>query len=237
MASMEVMFDGKVGMVVVAGSRKDDLYDALIAGDWIRANSIIDGNSNLAGSCLTDNCYTALHVAATAEETKHSLKFVTNLVNKMKEEDLLLQNKNLFEPQNTVGNTAFHMACVFGNTKMAEIMMNKYKNPSAGSEGLSSLWNTRGSDGLLPLCASAEAGKYCSVKYLYDSQKTSGAWTDGDKKDALLSCVKSGFFDIAFKILEQNPKLVPDDVSPILDALARKPEGFNSRAEKNSSKH
>ncbi|KAI7745504.1 hypothetical protein M8C21_028967, partial [Ambrosia artemisiifolia] len=63
----------------------------------------------------------------------------------MTEEDLKLKNK--------LGNTAFHVACIFGNTEMATIM--KEKNES--------LMYIRGSDELLPLSASALAGKYSSV--------------------------------------------------------------------------
>ncbi|KAJ0764267.1 putative ankyrin repeat-containing domain-containing protein [Helianthus annuus] len=125
------------------------------------------------------NLGTALHVAATSEETKQTLNFVKNLVNMMTREELELKNK--------LGNTAFYVACVFGNTKMAKIMMEK-------NNVLSYI---RGSHEYLPLSASALAGKYSSVKYLYyHSQKMTGDhhWTDDDLKFTLRHCAESGFF-------------------------------------------
>ncbi|MFS7960584.1 putative ankyrin repeat-containing domain, PGG domain, ankyrin repeat-containing domain superfamily [Helianthus anomalus] len=212
------------------GNREDylnlvvPLYQASLSGDWETAKIIFDERRDLVQYDLMENLGTALHVAATSEETKQTLNFVKNLVNMMTREELELKNK--------LGNTAFYVACVFGNTKMAKIMM----------EENNALSTIRGSHEYLPLSASALAGKYSSVKYLYDhSQKMTGDhWTNDDLEFTLWHCAKSGFFDchissidIAFQIVEDHPEL-DLDVRTLLVILARKPEGFE-RVEKSLS--
>ncbi|GJX30644.1 putative RNA-directed DNA polymerase [Tanacetum coccineum] len=104
--------------------------------------------------CISRQLGTALHVAATTEETKMTLQFVKNLVNMMTREELELPNQ--------FSNTAFWIASATGNVNMAMVMMEK--NPS--------LQYIRGANSLLPLAKSASGGKYKIVKYLYDvSQK------------------------------------------------------------------
>ncbi|KAM0042748.1 putative ankyrin repeat-containing domain, PGG domain, ankyrin repeat-containing domain superfamily [Helianthus debilis subsp. tardiflorus] len=218
------------------GNREDylnlavPLYQASLSGDWETAKIIFDERRDLVQYDLMENLGTALHVAATSEETKQTLNFVKNLVNMMTREELELKNK--------LGNTAFYVACVFGNTKVAKIMMEKNNVLS----------NIRGSHEYLPLSASALAGKYSSVKYLYyHSQKMTGNhWTDDDLKFTLralcrewLLCFTSlkdchiSSIDIAFQIVADHPEL-DLDVKTFLRILARKPEGFD-RVEKSLS--
>ncbi|XP_076893591.1 uncharacterized protein LOC143545626 [Bidens hawaiensis] len=181
----------------LSGNREDylnlnlPLYEASITGDWETAKLMFDKRPDLVQFGLTKNLDTALHVAAIAEETRHTLNFVKNLVNMLTKEELEMKNK--------LGNTAFYIACTFGNTKMAKMMMME-KN-----QGL--LYIRGGSDEHLPLSASALAGKYNSVKYLYDiSEKMSrDHGTDDDMHLTLLHCVESGFFAFRFFRMEEQP--------------------------------
>nr|GEU67025.1 ankyrin repeat-containing protein [Tanacetum cinerariifolium] len=130
------------------------LYEASLNGHWETAKLILDKRPELVRFCISRQLGTALHVAATTEETKMTLQFVKNLVNMMTREELELPNQ--------FSNTAFWIASATGNVNMAMVMMEK--NPS--------LQYIRGANSLLPLAKSASGGKYKIVKYLYDvSQK------------------------------------------------------------------
>ncbi|GJX18836.1 ankyrin repeat-containing protein [Tanacetum coccineum] len=150
------------------------LYEASLNGDWETAKLILDKRPELVRFCISRQLGTALHVAATTEETKMTLQFVKNLVNMMTREELELPNQ--------FSNTAFWIASATGNVNMAMVMMEK--NPS--------LQYIRGANSLLPLAKSASGGKYKIVKYLYDvSQKMIGDhWTNEDRALVLVNCVK-----------------------------------------------
>ncbi|KAI7745500.1 hypothetical protein M8C21_028963, partial [Ambrosia artemisiifolia] len=187
------------------------LYEASITGDWENAKLIFDERPDMVRIGLCKNLGTALHVAVTANETKQTLHFVKELVNMMTIEELELQN-------DAYSNTAFWIACLFGNTEMAKIMMEKNHN----------LLNIRGCEGDLPLAASALTGRYNLVKHLYShSHKMTGDyWTNDDTSFILLQCVERDFYDIALQIVKDRPELA-DNVS-ILEVLARKPDALNN---------
>ncbi|KAJ9559239.1 hypothetical protein OSB04_013853 [Centaurea solstitialis] len=65
------------------------LCKASIKGDWKAAKRILENNRNLVRYCITENCETALHIAASAESTY----FMVELLKMMNREDLLLQTK------------------------------------------------------------------------------------------------------------------------------------------------
>ncbi|KAJ0502208.1 putative ankyrin repeat-containing domain, PGG domain, ankyrin repeat-containing domain superfamily [Helianthus annuus] len=103
---------------------------------------------------ITENGETPLHVAASAKGPKDVEKFVKNLVGKMQNEDLELQNKN--------HNTALYLAVVAGNIKTVKIMVEKNKN----------LLKIAGANGkMMPLYAAVLFGNKDVVKYLYDNSK------------------------------------------------------------------
>ncbi|PWA39837.1 Ankyrin repeat-containing protein [Artemisia annua] len=187
------------------------LYEASLKGDWETAKLIFDKRPELVSAGLSRQLGTALHVAATAEETNSSIQFVRNLVNMMKPEELELLNQS--------SNTAFWIASATGNVEMAKIMMGKNCN----------LQNIPGVKNLLPLTISALKGKYRTVKYLYDlSQKMTGdPWTDEGRALVLENCVERDLFDLALKIVNDIP---PEHELPVaaavsvLKALAGKPE-------------
>ncbi|GJY31739.1 ankyrin repeat-containing protein [Tanacetum coccineum] len=185
------------------------LYEASINGDWETAKLILDKRPELVRFGICRQLGTALHVAATADETKLTLQFVKNLVNRMTTEELKLQNQ--------FSNTAFWIAASTGNVNMAMIMMEKNR----------SLQYIRGLK-YLPLSISALKGKYRTVKYLYDiSQKMTGdPWTDEDRESILVDCVERELFDVALQILNDCPELAA--TVSLLEVLARKPDAFTT---------
>ncbi|KAL9995559.1 putative ankyrin repeat-containing domain, PGG domain, ankyrin repeat-containing domain superfamily [Helianthus debilis subsp. tardiflorus] len=197
------------------GNREDylnlaiPLYEASIIGDWETAKIILKKRPDLVRVGLSKNLGTALHVAATTEETELTLNFVKNLLTMMTAEELELQNQH--------SNTAFWIASSVGNMKMAIIMMEKNR----------SLPDIRGAEGYLPLTNAAEAGTDSLVKYLYNnSQKMSGDhWTDNDRNLTLLLCVEHNLFDVALQIVEDNPELAGN--TSVLEILSRKPDAIN----------
>ncbi|KAM0064903.1 hypothetical protein Hdeb2414_s0003g00108481 [Helianthus debilis subsp. tardiflorus] len=87
---------------LITGSREQyleigvPLYEASIKCDWKAAKAIFDKYSEmgLEKYSITENGETSLHVAASAKGPNDVEKFVKNLVGKMQNEDLELQNKN-----------------------------------------------------------------------------------------------------------------------------------------------
>ncbi|KAK1415643.1 hypothetical protein QVD17_31428 [Tagetes erecta] len=183
------------------------LYEATITGDWETAKLIFDKHPNLVvRSDLSKRTMgTTLHVAATTEETKHTLNFVRNLVNLMTKKDL--------EVQNIRSNTAFWIACANGNLRMALIMLEK--NPS--------LLKIRGIHDLFPLSVCAMTGTHKMVNWLYNNceNMTDGHWKDEDRSAMLLRCLERNFFDVALQIVKDHPQ-VAGNVS-LLVVLAQKP--------------
>ncbi|GJY16545.1 ankyrin repeat-containing protein [Tanacetum coccineum] len=118
------------------------LYQASISGDWKTAKNILDTRPELVRYAIAEGNDTTLHVAASAEETKLTKRFVKNLVKMMTKEDMEIQNKN--------DNTALCLAATAGNIKMVEIMLKK--NPG--------LLTIAGSRGMLPLYMSALQGRH-----------------------------------------------------------------------------
>nr|GEX42794.1 ankyrin repeat-containing protein [Tanacetum cinerariifolium] len=70
------------------------LYQASITGDWKTAKGILGRRPELVRYAIAEGNDTALHVAASAEETKLTKHFVKNLVNMMTKKDMETQNKN-----------------------------------------------------------------------------------------------------------------------------------------------
>lgn len=186
------------------------LYEASIRGDWAAAKLILDRHPklNLVRYAITEGFETALHVAASAEETKQTVYFVENLVKRMTMEELELQNMS--------SNTAFCIAAATGNIKTTIIMMDKYPK----------LLIIPGMLGLMPLYLSASQGRYKTVNYLYDHswKLTDDSWTNENWGWLLHRCVECDFFDIALKIMKDRPELATKN--ELLTLLARKPYAF-----------
>ncbi|KAI3683984.1 hypothetical protein L1987_84507 [Smallanthus sonchifolius] len=119
------------------------LYKASIKGDWEAARIILKGRENLVRFSITEIKETPLHLAARAR----SHEFVRNLLDMMEKEDLKLQNED--------GNTAFCVAAVDGDVRMAKMMVEK--NPE--------LLTIRGSGNMMPLylAASNSSHEMCEL--------------------------------------------------------------------------
>ncbi|KAF5794735.1 putative ankyrin repeat-containing domain, PGG domain, ankyrin repeat-containing domain superfamily [Helianthus annuus] len=192
------------------------LYEASVTGNWESAKFILDKRPDLVRYGL-GSLGTALHVAATAKESKETLHFVKNLVNMMTGDELQLQNRN--------SNTAFWIACANGKINMAKIMMEKN----------SSVLHIRGNLRLYPLTVGVESGTRDLVKWLYNNfgKMNGDHWGDDDRDFVLYSCVIRGFFDIAIQILKDYPEYpLPRHVPDLLNVLAEKRNSFDKGEKK-----
>ncbi|KAK9048984.1 hypothetical protein SSX86_032049 [Deinandra increscens subsp. villosa] len=115
-----------------------------MTGDWEAANLILSQRQELVRFSITENHETALHIAASAQNSK----FVEELVKMMAPEDMELQNKS--------GNTALCLVALSGNKKLAEFLVNQ--NPR--------LPLIRGSIKMMPLYMAALYGDRDTVNWV-----------------------------------------------------------------------
>ncbi|KAI7724826.1 hypothetical protein M8C21_011118 [Ambrosia artemisiifolia] len=138
---------------------------------------------------------------------------------------------------NWKGCTAFWIACSLGKLQMAKIMLNKnhillHKLSSGGSP---------------PINTAAKNGEYSTLKWLYDlmpiipHDPSFNPWIRDPfrKHMTVMSCVARGFYDVALRILNDNPDQksswlseFPSSYSQLLTSLAKNPDAFNIK-EKN----
>nr|XP_043617637.1 ankyrin repeat-containing protein At5g02620-like isoform X2 [Erigeron canadensis] len=204
--------------LLLEGRREDyikvgiPLYEASIKGDWQTAHDILKGNPDLVKWSITENCETALHVAASAKQTKQMEDFVKNLVKMMAKEDLELQNNSF--------NTALCLAAAAGNVEMVKILVEK--NPA--------LLTIPGSQQMMPLYMAALFGQRDVVYYLYGRSKglRDDGWNNQNRGWLLLKCVEADLFDIALQILEERPELASN--GSVLGVLAKKPDAFSRKS-------
>nr|XP_043633442.1 uncharacterized protein LOC122604632 [Erigeron canadensis] len=186
------------------------LYEASIKCDWDAAEKILKAKPDLVRFSITGMGETALHVASSAKASKLAVVFVKNLVDMMKEEDLVLENENF--------STALYLAAAAGNLEMVNIMVEKNRNlvtiPGAGGQ-------------MLPLYVAALFGYYKVVEYLFGKSKDlcdADGWNDMNRGWLLEKCVENDMLDIALEIVKMYPNLGSGNVLAI---LARKPEAFH----------
>ncbi|KAF5790994.1 putative ankyrin repeat-containing domain, PGG domain, ankyrin repeat-containing domain superfamily [Helianthus annuus] len=185
------------------------LYEASIKGDWKTAKVILDNNPDLIRCSITENCETALHIAASADKSKRMQDFVNNLVQIMTKQDLELQN--------STSNTALCLAAAAGNVEMVKILVNKNR----------ALLNIAGSQQMMPLYMAALFGQHATVEYLYNESKglRDDGWNPQNRGWLLQKCVEANLFDIALKIVTDRSELASD--ATVLGILARKPDAFS----------
>ncbi|KAJ9560291.1 hypothetical protein OSB04_005451 [Centaurea solstitialis] len=193
------------------------LYEASITGDWQAAKILLDKRPELVRFAITKDYNTTLHVAASAEVTKRAEDFLENLVNRMKNEDLELENE--------LGETALVVAAASGSVKMAQIMLNKNY----------SLLAISGHYEVSPLSVSARHGNHKMARYLYDVCGKMGDALWADERDLVLSqCVA----DIALEILMDCQESIDDSIFQyVLEELALKANALNTTEGKIYWKH
>ncbi|KAL4614512.1 hypothetical protein ACB092_07G059200 [Castanea dentata] len=179
------------------------LYQAAIKGQWKAAKVVIDKDPRVVRVRINRKWETALHIAAAAKRTA----FVKELVKRMTEEDLALQNKD--------GNTAICFAAASGIVEIAKVMVEKNEN----------LPMIRGDQGKTPLYMAALFGHREMASYLY-SVTDFGSLSRDEKISLLLGTISADLYDLALTILEKDQSLATardakDETA--LHVLARKP--------------
>nr|XP_029151654.1 uncharacterized protein LOC114925985 [Arachis hypogaea] len=132
------------------GAYKRHVCMAATLGDWGKASSYDETQPNWISTTLTKDGDTALHIAVSMEH----IGFVEKLVERMSMQDLQIMDAD--------GNTAFCMAAISGNVKLATILLGK-------NSGL--LW-LRGHKGMLPIQLAFSAGQPHMVNFLFEKTRS-----------------------------------------------------------------
>ncbi|KAI3519122.1 hypothetical protein L1887_08147 [Cichorium endivia] len=204
---------------LLIGNRKEyieiaiPLYVASLRGDWEAANEILIKRPELVRFSITGNNETALHVAASAKSSKQVEEFVENLMTRMTNEDLELENNS----SEKLGNTALCLAAAAGNLQIVKIMIKKNRKLVAIS----------GSQEMPPLYMAVLFGHYEVAKYLYNNfhKLDDDCWDIKNRPWLLAKCVESDMFDIALDIVKKY-ELKLGAYGNALTALARKADVF-----------
>ncbi|XP_073223262.1 uncharacterized protein [Cicer arietinum] len=128
------------------GTYKRCIYKAAATGDWKKASLYNKMNPNWTNTPLTMDKDTALHIAVKMEK----IKFVTKLVQHISKKDMEIRTAD--------GNTAFCLAAISGNVKIAKILFEK--NPNL-------IW-IKGYEEKLPIELAFLAGQFHMVKFLFE---------------------------------------------------------------------
>ncbi|MED6161834.1 hypothetical protein PIB30_064493 [Stylosanthes scabra] len=125
---------------------KREIYWAAISGDWVKASSYNQAHPNWMRIPLTEDGDTALHMAVSMEQTN----FVEKLIKLMSVEDMEILNVD--------GNTAFSLAAISGNLKIAKLLL--HKNP-----GL--VW-IKGHKNMFPIELASSANQPLMASFLFE---------------------------------------------------------------------
>ncbi|XP_020232316.1 uncharacterized protein LOC109812703 [Cajanus cajan] len=179
--------------IVVAGAehlqplgrgQKRKIYMAAASGKWSEAFEI---NPDLLGIPLTSRGNTALHVAVSMDQTS----FVEKLVNCMNMQDIEICMAD--------GNTAFCLAAISGNVKIAEILFGK--NPK--------LLCMRGHNDMLPIQLASSAGHIPMTEFLFQAtDDLHNILPFPDIVKLFFMTITNNIFTVASKLLDSYPKLV-----------------------------
>ncbi|KAI3967274.1 hypothetical protein MKW92_021973 [Papaver armeniacum] len=172
------------------------LYKAAKKGDWLKAKDFIDkiGTDIAVTARITVSNDTALHIAAAEGHSK----FVEELVKLMTPQQLVLQNFDY--------ETALQLAAVAGSIRSVKAMVEK--NPN--------LTNMRDKYGCIPLLnatnyASLNDRKEDMIKYLYNvmikNHDARNLFSGDLGRQIICSIIGAGFFDIAYDMIQEYPKL------------------------------
>ncbi|KAJ9559408.1 hypothetical protein OSB04_014022 [Centaurea solstitialis] len=223
-------FNHPCGDLLDGGRRRDyndicvPLFQASVVGDWEAAEKILSINGefrvDLLGYAITEDKDTALNVAVFSK----SIKFVENLVNRMTDEQLVLQDKD--------GRTALFNVAGAGNVEMARVMVDRCPQ----------LLKIRASYSRPPIHNAVLYGKRNMFAYLYGKYKSMGGndWTYQDIHVVFWQCMEGDLFDSALKILEDQNNPIGFRLRwyarEVLYILARKTNAFKDvKSWKNSS--
>ncbi|KAL4270873.1 hypothetical protein AHAS_AhasUnG0046600 [Arachis hypogaea] len=159
------------------------LYKHALQGNWEEAKAIIVQDPWLKKAAIAKGSTTVLHVAAGARGDKNHVHFVKQLMGKLSEDDLLSTDDN--------GNTAFCLAAAAGNEQVLRLMA--AQNPE--------VVNVKGAGKTFPPVQFAALQGRCDVaSYLYGSTPLNVI----ELKRLFLTCINTGLYGLALKILEDR---------------------------------
>ncbi|KAJ9559410.1 hypothetical protein OSB04_014024 [Centaurea solstitialis] len=201
------------------------LFQASIIGDWEAVEKILAENrefdDDLLGYGITEHYDTTLHMAVYSQ----NIKLVENLVNRMTNQHLVLQDG--------LGQTAFHNVATVGDVDMAKVMVQRCPQ----------LLTIRNKKDELPIFSAGLYGKRNMVDYLYGKYKSMAGndWTSHDIESLFYKCIEADLFDSALKILDDNNEIGFSEIwnaRLVLYTLAQKTYVFKDmKSWKNSSKY
>ncbi|XP_062094517.1 ankyrin repeat-containing protein ITN1-like isoform X2 [Humulus lupulus] len=193
-----------------------ELYKAALRGDWETVKTILDGDPRLSTASISRGGQTVLHLAA---GTKH-VPFVENLIQSMRIEDLEVRDEK--------GNTALCSALgsITGQA-VAEILLEKNTN----------LATIRGGKDMTPLFIAALFGHSEMASSLYP--KTLECLDDNDRHCIFFTCIVTGLYDMALKMLKLDICLATKrdkNNKTALHLLALIPSAFDNESPEGWSK-
>ncbi|KAL2341009.1 hypothetical protein Fmac_008949 [Flemingia macrophylla] len=169
------------------GMHKRKMYMAAASGNWREVSSYFEINPDWSRIPLTGRGITALHVAV----SMHQTSFVENLVNCMNMQDVEICMAD--------GNTAFCLAAISGNIKIAEILLDK--NPKL-------LW-IRGQNDMLPIQLASSAGHLPMTEFLFETRDDlHNILSFQDIVKLFFMTITNNIYTVTSKLLERYPKLV-----------------------------
>ncbi|XP_029130096.1 uncharacterized protein LOC114916796 isoform X2 [Cajanus cajan] len=167
--------------------QKRHIYMAAASGNWSEASSYFEINPDWLRIPLTSRGNTALHVAVSMDQTS----FVENLVNCMNMQDVEICMAD--------ENTAFCLAAISGNLKIAEILFGK--NPK--------LLCMRGHNDMLPIQLASSAGHIPMTEFLFQAtDDLHNILPFPDIVKLFFMTITNNIFTVTSKLLDRYPKLV-----------------------------
>ncbi|XP_061337470.1 uncharacterized protein LOC133284470 [Gastrolobium bilobum] len=181
------------------GTWKRHMYMAATSGDWVEASKYDKTHPNWVCTPLSGGGDTALHVAVSMEQ----FTFVSKLLERMSLLDL--------EIRNAYGNTAFCMAAISGNVKIATILFNK--NPTL-------VW-IRGHKDMLPIQLASSAGHSHMVQFLFEKPPQDMHFNLPFQDIVMLFffTITNNIYSVALNLLDRYPKLATTGNEEGLTAL------------------
>ncbi|XP_058191694.1 ankyrin repeat-containing protein ITN1-like isoform X2 [Rhododendron vialii] len=182
------------------------LVKAVLGGNWERAKRFFDQDQGALTAWVTEFRETALHIAV---GTGKEIQFVEKLVELMPVEALALTDNQ--------GQTALHAAARVGNTKAAEVLVQKHPP----------LLYIRQNVGWLPIHQAAVNAQRETLAYLLTVTKddpVSLPFSNDSGLDLIIFVISSNFYDIAFNLVDRYPHLATlwsGNSSAFSSALAR----------------
>ncbi|XP_061337472.1 uncharacterized protein LOC133284472 [Gastrolobium bilobum] len=172
---------------------------AATSGDWVEASKYDKTHPNWVCTPLSAGGDTALHIAVSMEQ----FTFVAKLLERVTLHELEIPNAD--------GNTAFCMAAISGNVKIATILFNKYP----------SLVRIRGQKNMLPIQLASSAGHSHMVQLLFEKtpQDMGSNLPSPDTVMLFFLTITNNIYSVALNLLDRYPKLATTGNEEGLTAL------------------